>query len=641
MASVFLSYDREDADRARHFARALERAGHEVWWDLHVRGGAQFSKVIEQALKAADVVVVLWSVHSVESAWVRDEAGAGRDSGRLVPVTIDGTPAPIGFRQFQTIDLSRWKGRGNPAALQTLLADVEAMAPARTANAQSATPPVAPMAEQSRARRPWLIAAGAIALLLALGAGAWAWFGRGGLPVVEVAAANASPRSQAAASDLYVKLGSLARVGEGKWQLVDSPSAPSKPDLIFRTADLGSPQKPQANLVLLDGKNGSLLWSREFSFPPGGEADLRQHMSFTAGRVLGCALESRDAGGLRPDLLKLFLDICATLAEVSIEDPMTITRPLRSIVAAQPSFVPAWGRLLYADMFAIDYAGFGVGEESKAISDLRQDMEKVRNVAPELPELILAEAKLLPPTAYSKRLELLAKAAERAPDKAEIFADQNSAFQQVGRMSDAVEAARRAAELDPLSPTMTTQLIMTRAYAGQLEEARKELARAERLWAGTGALRDALWGFHLRYGDPTIAREKAPGQQSGEGLNLYLNTRADPSPANVEKFASYLRQFESNTNIGMTGWAIQALGEFDRVDEAFSWITRTPTDTVAVHAYLLFRPALAGLRRDPRFMQVAERIGLIDYWRSSGKWPDFCNDPQLLYDCKAEAAKYG
>src|SRR5215212_5384273 len=117
MASVFLSYDRDDASKARPIATALENAGHSVWWDLHVRGGAQFSKVIEEALKAADAVVVVWSKNSVESAWVRDEAAAGRDSGRLVPVTIDGTEAPLGFRQFQTIDLSRWKGRGRPPQL--------------------------------------------------------------------------------------------------------------------------------------------------------------------------------------------------------------------------------------------------------------------------------------------------------------------------------------------------------------------------------------------------------------------------------------------------------------------------------------------------------------------------------------------
>jgi hypothetical protein len=131
MAGVFLSYDRDDSNRARHFARVLEAAGHTVWWDLHVRGGAQFSKVIEEALKAADAVVVLWSKNSVESAWVRDEAAAGRDTGRLVPVTIDGTEGPLGFRQFQTIDLSRWHGRGTPAQLRALLADVESLAAGR------------------------------------------------------------------------------------------------------------------------------------------------------------------------------------------------------------------------------------------------------------------------------------------------------------------------------------------------------------------------------------------------------------------------------------------------------------------------------------------------------------------------------
>src|SRR3569623_1339913 len=131
MAGVFLSYDREDADKARPLATALEKAGHEVWWDLHVRGGAQFSKVMEEALRAADAVVVLWSKHSVESPWVRDEAAAGRDSGRLIPVSLDQTEPPLGFRQFQTLDLSNWRGRANSAQLRTLLADLDAMATSR------------------------------------------------------------------------------------------------------------------------------------------------------------------------------------------------------------------------------------------------------------------------------------------------------------------------------------------------------------------------------------------------------------------------------------------------------------------------------------------------------------------------------
>jgi hypothetical protein len=39
-------------------------------------------------------------------------------------------------------------------------------------------------------------------------------------------------------------------------------------------------------------------------------------------------------------------------------------------------------------------------------------------------------------------------------------------------------------------------------------------------------------------------------------------------------------------------------------------------------------------------MKSAADYGLISYWRSSGKWPDFCADRGMTYDCKREAAKY-
>jgi hypothetical protein len=53
----------------------------------------------------------------------------------------------------------------------------------------------------------------------------------------------------------------------------------------------------------------------------------------------------------------------------------------------------------------------------------------------------------------------------------------------------------------------------------------------------------------------------------------------------------------------------------------------------------LFYSDGAALRRDPRFMALAAKLGLVDYWRASGKWPDFCADPGPTYDCRTEAAK--
>ena len=121
MSRIFLSYARDDVDAATQLAQAIAEAGHEVWWDHELHGGSRFAREIDRALKDAEAVVVLWSPAAVESAWVQDEAAEGRDSERLVPVSIGSAKPPLGFRQFHTIDLGSWDGRGRPEALAEVL----------------------------------------------------------------------------------------------------------------------------------------------------------------------------------------------------------------------------------------------------------------------------------------------------------------------------------------------------------------------------------------------------------------------------------------------------------------------------------------------------------------------------------------
>ena len=92
----------------------LEKCGYVVWWDALIEGGTRYARSIDEALQAADVIVVLWSKQSIDSDWVRDEAAQGRDRRRLVPLSLDGTLPPLGFRQLQMIDLSDWHGRSGP-----------------------------------------------------------------------------------------------------------------------------------------------------------------------------------------------------------------------------------------------------------------------------------------------------------------------------------------------------------------------------------------------------------------------------------------------------------------------------------------------------------------------------------------------
>jgi len=125
MARVFLSYARDDAGLAKQLAGLIAQSGHQVWWDREIQGGTRFASEIDKALQDADAIVVLWTEVSINSAWVQDEAAEGRDSGRLVPAVLNGVRPPLGFRQYQSIELGGWTGEGEPEHFEILLRTIE------------------------------------------------------------------------------------------------------------------------------------------------------------------------------------------------------------------------------------------------------------------------------------------------------------------------------------------------------------------------------------------------------------------------------------------------------------------------------------------------------------------------------------
>lgn len=108
MADIFVSYAAEDRERVRPLVTALESQGYSVWWDGRIGIGNSFDRVIEYELDLASCVVVMWSEHSVESDWVRNEAEEGKERGILVPVRIDDVRLPLAFRRSQAASLLNW-----------------------------------------------------------------------------------------------------------------------------------------------------------------------------------------------------------------------------------------------------------------------------------------------------------------------------------------------------------------------------------------------------------------------------------------------------------------------------------------------------------------------------------------------------
>lgn len=166
---IFLSYTRPDKARAEQIIKALEQGGCIVWWDGLLDGGVAFASTTEDQLESADAVVVLWSEASIASHWVRDEATRGRERGRLVPVSLDGVMAPLGFRQFQLLDLKKWRGSPIAPEMMNLLRAVMIVAGQEDAPAR---PPQLSTMPTSRRR---IMMAGGGLVLATLGGGLAAW----------------------------------------------------------------------------------------------------------------------------------------------------------------------------------------------------------------------------------------------------------------------------------------------------------------------------------------------------------------------------------------------------------------------------------------------------------------------------------
>jgi formylglycine-generating enzyme required for sulfatase activity len=124
MTDIFISYNQEDRDKAKILAGIFVRQGYDVWWDVSLLPGQNFSDEINEVLKKAKAAIVLWSNKSINSMWVKSEATLALEKGILLPVWLEKVDLPLPFNTLHTIDLSHWKGKAVDVGLNELLSSI-------------------------------------------------------------------------------------------------------------------------------------------------------------------------------------------------------------------------------------------------------------------------------------------------------------------------------------------------------------------------------------------------------------------------------------------------------------------------------------------------------------------------------------
>ncbi len=189
MADIFLSYARENCEIAKCLSERLESLGWSVWWDWEIPAGQTWRDMIEQSLASMRCMVVLWSMDSIDSDWVKEEAEKGKAQRKLVAALIDEVMPPMGFRAIQAADLIGWDGSQDFPGFVNLIDALEAQlgkpvkipaaepAPASEVDAARGRQAISPARfDSSKLRRianrlPWRSYAKAAALVTILIAG--------------------------------------------------------------------------------------------------------------------------------------------------------------------------------------------------------------------------------------------------------------------------------------------------------------------------------------------------------------------------------------------------------------------------------------------------------------------------------------
>jgi len=141
MSEIFISYARSTETQAKRITEALRALGYDVWRDDELPAHRAYSEVLEERLRAAKAVVVVWSADAAKSQWVRAEADVAREAGTLVQLKIDGSTPPLPFNQIQCADLSAWNGDAEAPGWRKLVASIEELA--RGGGSAAVAPPAA------------------------------------------------------------------------------------------------------------------------------------------------------------------------------------------------------------------------------------------------------------------------------------------------------------------------------------------------------------------------------------------------------------------------------------------------------------------------------------------------------------------
>jgi DNA-binding winged helix-turn-helix (wHTH) protein/TolB-like protein len=402
-----------------------------------------------------------------------------------------------------------------------------------------------------------------------------------------------------------------------------------------------------------DGTSHSALWSMEFKRDGGEASDLPMEVAARVADVVNIAIFARSADPPLTDdaALSALLQTNDMIRDWWRSDWAQMVERAQRVVARHPEF--AFGHDVLAAAYAAAASQTDIPDRAEAMKKAaRREANLTLKLDPADAGAYDILADLLPPSDYRAQEEILLRGVRygKHPKGAlgGLYASEAKLLSDVGRLREALSTQLIAHATDEWGPPKTAQLARVYAHMGNFPAARAWIRKGVQLWPNhSGVRRVQLYvvGFYEQPGD-ALATINATNEQAFNGNQAaiwrsFIEARAAHS-AQVNattlpkiRKAADRAEISRDTEIMM----MAALGE---TNEAIAAANLALDQKQELQPQYLFAPITRNVRRDPAFVGLAARLGLIQYWRETGRWPDFCTErtsecsPQLLAAIKSD-----
>jgi DNA-binding winged helix-turn-helix (wHTH) protein/TolB-like protein/tetratricopeptide (TPR) repeat protein len=430
-------------------------------------------------------------------------------------------------------------------------------------------------------------------------------------------------------------------------QAVTSTPRSQAPGLIVTGMVRDDGRSVVADVRLEDGGSRTALWSAEFKRDSREASDLPLEVAARLADVVNITNFVRTANPPLTDnsALTPLLQTTDMIRDTRDGAWAPMIESAKGVVARHPDF--AFGHSVLAAAYGEAAYSIDVPQRARAMSEAaRREANLTLKLDPADAGAYAVLSGLVPRGDYRAQEAILLRGIQYAKHPKEplggLYSYEGTLLSNVGRLREALSYQLIAQATDRWGAPKAAKVALTYANIGNLPVARDWIDKAVQRWPNHSAVRLYrlyIAGFYERPADALAvinsAESQAPNDDDIAIWRSFVEARLAHSPQTNAATVAKIRE-AADQGIISRDIEILMLAELGGAKQAIDTANLALDHQQKLEPRFLFTPAARNIRQDPGFVGLAGRMGLIKYWRDTGKRPDFCTGQASRDECSTQ-----